>query len=125
MIGRLTALLTWIALPVTHTNEVDPVVFLAKFGGVQETGGRGCSCKSKRKPDLTSFLTSRYRQRPLTFGGEMEGGEGGEGGEGEEGEGGGQARARTDPTDSRTPHTQTHKNSEEQIAVMAKFLRRA
>ena len=94
--GKIAALLVWMALQVTHRGDEDPVIFLADLGeGIGEGGSKGRG-KNKRKPELSSFQTPRFRQQPLTFGG---GGRvrGREGGGGDEEEGSrGQARRRTE-----------------------------
>ncbi len=82
-------------------------------GGEGEPEGKGgsrYSRKSKRKPELTGFQTSRFRcPTAADFRSEVslrgKGREGPGGGEvEEEGESRGQARPRSDQRDARTPH---------------------
>ena len=94
--GKIAALLVWMALQVTHRGDEDPVIFLADLGEGEGEGGSKGRERNKRKPELSSFQTPRFRQQPLTFGG---GGRvrGREGGGGDEEEGSrGQARRRTE-----------------------------
>ena len=67
--GKIAALLVWMALQVTHRGAEDPVIFLADLGEGEGEGGSNGREKNKRKPELSSFQTPRFRQQPLTFGG--------------------------------------------------------
>ncbi len=102
--GRLTAVLMWVALQVTHSGVGDPVirVFLANLGEGEGKGGSRGRGKPKRQQELSNFQTPRFRQQPPSFGG---GGGDREGGRAEgdgEGEGRGQARRRTAQLDPST-----------------------